>query len=299
MSTSPSFTDDQVSPDGDYTYRVTAIYANSTESGSSKTVRVSFAQPVTLPYSIDFEPGTGGWMAGKSYNGWSYGSSEDLGISGNSGHFYGISGSETAVNNQVRDCLVSPAADLSGFIGSDLILSFDYSYLRSPKFGKFDVVYRTSPDSSWTAISRIEAMDETQWVWSKAEVVLPKEALTATTQIGFLFENHGTAFGGAGIDNISLSVLSSGSGIPDATFSLRVFPNPSLGVFQLELSGESQSAVRISILNVSGQEVLSEQIIPTGSVTLRNFDLSQEAKGTYQVRIQSDKGTWTKRITLQ
>lgn len=298
-SNTPSWTDDQVDTNTDYTYYVVAVYANSTDAKPSNPVSVIFPDPVTIPYLIDFEPGTAGWSSTKSVNGWVYSTAGELGITGNDGRFFGIRGTETTVQNKVYDCLISPAADLTSYKESGLTLSFDYSYLRSPEFGKFDVVYRVSPDSTWTSIFRIDPRHATEWSWSNASLVLPAEAFTSATQIGFLYENHGTDFGGAGIDNIRLELKSSAIPLNSSLISCRIFPNPTQGLFELEISSGPAVTVNIQILNLNGQTVLDEQLYSANGQLIRSFDLRNQPKGNYQIRIQTPDGNWTQRITLQ
>jgi photosystem II stability/assembly factor-like uncharacterized protein len=298
-STTPSWSDEQVEPNTDYTYQVVAVYSNSTDSKPSNAVTVIMADPVTIPYVTGFESGTAAWSAGKFSFGWVYGSSAELGITGNDGQFFGIMGTEITVNNQVRDCLLSPVADLSAFKGSTISLSFDYSYLRSPDYGKFDVVYRVSPDSSWTSIYRIEPADPLQWTWKQAVVDLPQEALTKSTQIGFLYENHGTAFGGAGIDNVGLAVKSTGVTLSGVPVFCRVFPNPTMGLFQVDLSSGKPGMIGIRVINLTGQLVLDEHFHSSGGQIVRSFDLSSQPGGVYQIRIQTPDGSWSERITIQ
>lgn len=299
VSTSPYWTDEQVERNTDYTYHVVAVYASSTDAKPSNPVSVILVDPVTLPYSVDFEPGTAGWTSTKTAFGWNYGTSGELGISGNEGHFFGIRGEETTAGNKVTDCLISPPADLSSFAGSAVTLSFDCSYLRSPQFGKFNVVYRVSPDSVWTHLLSLDPGHATEWVWDTVSTVLPDPALSAATQFGFLYENHGTAFGGAGIDNIQLTTKSLGIRENMAPVSCRIFPNPGNGLFQMELNGIRQGKASIRIFTLNGQVVLDEQIISKGVQVVKSFDLRTLPKGVYQIRIQTADGSRTDRITIQ
>jgi photosystem II stability/assembly factor-like uncharacterized protein len=299
VSTSPSWTDDQVEKNTDYTYSVVAVYANSTDADPSNTASAIITDPVILPYFVDFEPGTAGWASTKTVNGWNYGTATDLGVSGNNGRFFGIRGSEKTSGNLVTDCLVSPVTDLLLQKESEVTLSFTYAYLRSPDFGKFNVVYRVAKDSSWVSLVSLDPLNDVQWVWDSVSVVLPVAALTATTQIGFLYENHGTSFGGAGVDDIQLTAKSLGIRENLSQLVCRIFPNPTNGLFQMEVNLKQPGKVSIQVVSLSGQIISDEQFNCSNESLTKSFDLRNLARGVYQVMIKTPDGNHTERITIQ
>ncbi len=299
VSTSPYYTDDNVQQNTDYTYYIVAVYAGSTQAKPSNSVSTILADAVSLPYLVDFEPGTAGWAPGKTVNGWKYGTAGDLGITGNTGHFYGIRGSETIALNKVADYLLSPVADLTPFLGTAVTLSFDYSYLRTPDAGTLNVVYRVSADSLWKTLISLDSKSDTEWAWDNVKLSLPDNALSATTQFGFSYENHGTAAGGAAIDNIQLTSQSLGIADNNMLISCRIYPNPSNGLFQLELSQNQPGTISLRIINMNGQVVLNEKFSAGAGQVARSLDLGNQAKGVYQIFIQTKEGTHTERITIQ
>jgi hypothetical protein len=298
--TTPYYSDDQVDYNTDYTYWIVAEYANSADAEPSNRVSAILADPVTLPYFATFEPGTAGWSSTKKTNNWSYGTQNEFGITGNTGHFFGILATGNTVNQKVTDCLTSPVADLSQYKQSGVTFSFNYSYLRNPDLGSLNVVYRVSKDSTWTSLQSLNPKNDVLWVWDSVKIVLPMEALTATTQLGFLYENHGTEFGGAGIDDIQLTSITQGTGINENPFliSCRVFPNPTQGSFQIEATLKQPGKIGIQILNLNGQIILDEQY-NSGFGFVKSFNLSNQPAGVYQIRIQNPDGIHTEQITIQ
>ncbi len=298
--TSPYYSDDQVASNTDYTYYIVAEYANSTDAEPSNLVSAFLPDPVTLPYFVTFEPGSAGWASSKTTNNWRYGTQSEFGITGNTGHFFGILAGGSTVNQKVTDCLTSPVADLSSYKESGVTLSYNYSYLRTPDLGSLNVVYRVSADSTWVSLQSVNPKNEVAWDWDSVKIVLPKEALTATTQIGFLFENHGTEYGGAGIDDIQLLPITQGTGIIENPFliSCRVFPNPTQGSFQIEATLKQPGKIGIQILNLNGQIILDEQY-SSGLRFVKSFNLSNQPAGVYQIRVQNPDGIHTERITIQ
>ncbi len=301
-STTPYWQDNQVEMNTDYRYQVEAVYANSTPSVPSNSVSVILTDPVSLPYLVDFESGTAAWASSK-YNGygWKYGYSESLGIDGNSGNFFGIRGQETTVGKKVTDVLTSPVIDLSSFMAAGVNLSFNYALQSSPDAGILDVVYRVSKDSTWNTLMTLDPGQTNQWAWDSVGIRLPDRALKASTQIGFRYENHDTASGGAGIDDILLQVIGQTQGISESRneFVCQTYPNPNTGHFNLELNGITPGKVNIQILSLTGQIVWSEQVNHVNGQLIRTYDLSKEARGVYQIRIQTTDGSRTERVTIQ
>jgi photosystem II stability/assembly factor-like uncharacterized protein len=299
ISSVPYYTDDKVQQNKDYTYHIVAVYANSTDAKPSNFASAILTDAVTLPYSVDFEPGTAGWASSKMLNGWTYGTAGDLNISGNNGHFYGIRGSETTAGNRVTDYLLSPSADLTPFAGTAVTLSFNYSYLRTFEAGTLNVVYRVSKDSTWRPLISLDPKSENEWTWETVKITLPEAAISSTTQIAFNYENQGTAFGGAGIDDIQLISQSLGINDNNTLISCRMYPNPSNGMFSLEFSLNKPGNISIQIINLNGQIVFDDKFNAGAGDLVRPIDLRNQAKGVYQIRIQTSEGKQTERITVQ
>jgi len=171
--------------------------------------------------------------------------------------------------------------------------------MRTDNAGNFSVVFRISPDSSWTLLAEFPPADQPNWTWTSTSLVLPAEALSSQTRIGFRYDNEKQPSGGAAVDNIELFV--SAMDVPDLVkpSGLRIFPVPSTGLLTVSFDQESRGDVRIRIMNLTGQ-TLSEQLITnfTGSFC-QQFNLSKEPPGIYLVNIRSSSGEWNEKITLR
>ncbi len=299
FSTSPFYSDDQVEKDKDYSYYIVAEYFGNTFSDPSNRVSAILTDPAVLPYSVDFEGSTAGWTVDKALAGWKYGNSLDLGITGNEGSFFGIESLTASAGTHVSGILSSPPIDLTPHSGSQLTLRFSSAFMRTDNAGNFSVVFRISPDSSWTLLAEFPPADQPNWTWTSTSLVLPAEALSSQTRIGFRYDNEKQPSGGAAVDNIELFV--SAMDVPDLVkpSGLRIFPVPSTGLLTVSFDQESRGDVRIRIMNLTGQ-TLSEQLITnfTGSFC-QQFNLSKEPPGIYLVNIRSSSGEWNEKITLR
>lgn len=99
-------------------------------------------------------------------------------------------------------------------------------------------------------------------------------------------------------DTICDSVTIINTGIADynnTRYSWSIYPNPSSnGVFALDGNGISKKAF-ITIYNITGKIILTKEI---NSVGKQVIDLSGEANGSYFIKIQTEKESIVRKITI-
>lgn len=82
--------------------------------------------------------------------------------------------------------------------------------------------------------------------------------------------------------------------------NINLFPNPASQIVNLNYTLENSSEVKISVFNIAGQEVYSEQMI--NGVAGENFNeinVSSFETGTYFVRFQSNESVVTKKLIVE
>jgi PKD repeat protein len=79
--------------------------------------------------------------------------------------------------------------------------------------------------------------------------------------------------------------------------AVKIYPNPSKGMFTLELSTKSLEDLNFSITDIQGRLVSSELVTSKGNL-LKQFDLSSNEKGFYFLTINTKEGRQTFKITL-
>ncbi len=92
------------------------------------------------------------------------------------------------------------------------------------------------------------------------------------------------------------------TGIPETgndPFSLSVRPNPSSGFINLMISGLKTGEVRVSILDLSGKNLLQETFTTINSRITRKFDLSTFQRGLYFVKVKTDTQVKTEKLILE
>ena len=106
----------------------------------------------------------------------------------------------------------------------------------------------------------------------------------------------------SGSDSINL-VVDPCTGIPTPELSsadIRIFPNPSRGLFQIDISGLENTDYDLSIYNSIGSKVFGDKVNYSGqSKKSWKIDLSTYSKGIYFVRLQSKGQIKVKRIIIQ
>ena len=78
--------------------------------------------------------------------------------------------------------------------------------------------------------------------------------------------------------------------------AIKVFPNPSNGIFNVTLNGSFEGAFTATVMDLSGRVVYTSSIENKNMIAM---DLSNASNGTYIVQLASDKVLVTKRIVVK
>ena len=78
---------------------------------------------------------------------------------------------------------------------------------------------------------------------------------------------------------------------------ISIFPNPSTGIFNINANLPSEQNVRMSVVNMLGQEMM---VVHNGNLSNNNFriDMSNQASGVYFLKVVTNNQTLTKRIEV-
>ncbi|MBA3898694.1 MAG: S8 family serine peptidase [Bacteroidetes bacterium] len=69
--------------------------------------------------------------------------------------------------------------------------------------------------------------------------------------------------------------------------NVNVYPNPSMGVFTLNINGYDREAVKMNVTSLDGRSILSKNLNPSNSDFSTQIDLSSYAKGIYILHLAS------------
>jgi hypothetical protein len=114
---------------------------------------------------------------------------------------------------------------------------------------------------------------------------------------GYSKSNDGDVTGNHGDLDFWVVKLGFETGINDVVANdkkVTVYPNPTTGKFTVKLGGLTEPIV--TIYNSAGQGLMTTGKLSSDSV---DFDLSNNTKGTYIIKVQSGKNTITKKVIVQ
>ena len=94
-------------------------------------------------------------------------------------------------------------------------------------------------------------------------------------------------------------MLISGTGEAAWLESFRLYPNPSTGLFNLEMNGEAQAELEFALYNAIGQ-LVNRQVADFGTGQLnRQFDYSQQPTGMYTLMVRSGAKVVQVKLAIQ
>jgi hypothetical protein len=79
--------------------------------------------------------------------------------------------------------------------------------------------------------------------------------------------------------------------------SVNIYPNPSTGIFYLDLASVNNRIVNVRVYSANGALVTENNFVADTAV--RELNLSNYAQGVYVVKVTSDNLTSTKRIIIE
>ena len=91
------------------------------------------------------------------------------------------------------------------------------------------------------------------------------------------------------------------TGIDDAKVLLsdiQIYPNPNEGKFKLVYNGERDIDLKLQLINLQGQVILSEQI-EAGNRFSKEFELEYLSAGIYYFRLMNREGVVVKKMVVR
>ena len=85
----------------------------------------------------------------------------------------------------------------------------------------------------------------------------------------------------------------------NAIANLEVYPNPSRDIFNISFVSEEVQDLKIKIVNVIGEEILSDNLQQFIGEYTKQIDLTNNAKGIYFLEIETNNGLINKKLILQ
>ena len=100
-------------------------------------------------------------------------------------------------------------------------------------------------------------------------------------------------------DDMFVDLVCTGTAQPENDkFSVLIQPNPSSGSFVVNLSGVKDQKVTISVLDLRGKTIFHDEMKSSSRIMERKIDLSELSRGTYMVKINTDKEQKIEKIVI-
>ena len=81
--------------------------------------------------------------------------------------------------------------------------------------------------------------------------------------------------------------------------NLEIYPNPSRDIFNVSFTSVDKQDLRVRIINVIGEELVSENLEQFIGEYTKQINLSDNAKGIYFLEIETNDGVINKKLILQ
>lgn len=146
------------------------------------------------------------------------------------------------------------------------------------------------------------ATSDSQWdgqLWQNGSVNYTGQSFTQYAfSFGFTSNFTGTSYG-VYLDDLQLT----GAATTDLTEvdlndSINIYPNPSNGIVNLGLSNNLSESVEISVSNIAGQVVYSNEFERVEE-NQKTIDLSELPKGLYTINVKTESGHMTQKLVIE
>ena len=81
--------------------------------------------------------------------------------------------------------------------------------------------------------------------------------------------------------------------------NLNIYPNPSRDIFNVSFTTEEKQNLKVRLVNVIGEQLVSEDLQQFIGTYTKQLDLTNKAKGVYFLEIETDDGVINKKLILQ
>jgi len=196
-------------------------------------------------------------------------------------------------------------------ISSPVLLSFDVAYARYDNTYTDTLVIKLSADCGltystiWTkGGTNLSTAPDASSPFVPLSTQWRKETIDLSSYIGMdkvkiLFEGHSGYGNDLYLDNINISSSTGISENADDFTYVNIYPNPTTGEFFVDLKSENTKNISISIFNAIGEKIKMMSFATANIQQHILLNLSDQAKGIYFVKIETEKTTVNKVIAVK
>jgi hypothetical protein len=99
--------------------------------------------------------------------------------------------------------------------------------------------------------------------------------------------------------NLSIEICSGLQEISSNSLNMKILPNPNSGIFDLEVRGVECDNIQLSIVDMKGVSLFSEEYASRNGSLTRNLDLSHLKKGLYMIQLRCEDELVTGKLVIK
>ncbi|MCD4832838.1 MAG: T9SS type A sorting domain-containing protein [Bacteroidales bacterium] len=188
-------------------------------------------------------------------------------------------------------------------IDNSLIITEDTVENITMEFIGYNVTFNVTSGDSKISEVKVEFNQEEKYTDTDGQIIfteiMPEEGLKFTLS-KYGFWDYDSTLNVVDADVVFNARLSSTTGfIPIKENNIKIYPNPSNGIFNLEINNAENNTYTVKVFDIIGVTVYSKTITGTSYIK-EQIDIAHNAKGMYFLSIESDNGSViSKRIIIK
>jgi PKD repeat protein len=217
-----------------------------------------------------------------------------------------------------RDQLVSPLLNLTGY--PNAYLSFQHAYAKKYALITDSLIVYISEDcgDTWTRIFAggddgsgnfathpqmpDEFIPQTSDDWCNGSYgancqTIDLSAWTEKANLRLMFETYHYLGNNIFIDNVSVFTTVGITGPISGGTEIQVFPNPTPGLFTLQMDDPSPNII-IRIIDLHGKVIYSERLLDKDGQYFKQIDLGGYPEGVYILEVKSSAGSQFRKVVV-
>jgi hypothetical protein len=264
---------------GTYTFTVTD------KNGCTATTMATISQPPALTASVDdvYAVNPGG-NANTIYLGYGPSSLTFTAAAGGGTPVYQYTWKEPAVSNSTK---LSTTASLT--VNPAIAGSYTYKFTVTDSKGCSKDVLKT------VTVADIRCGSNKVTVCSNGQ-----SKCVVTNNVAGLLKN-GAYLGSCAGASLQRSAAITAASTPEAIeqgSSIKAFPNPSTGIFVLQLKNIRADKAQLTVMDMKGMVMSTRIVEGLAKIQYVSFDLSHLASGMYIIKLVTDKGVQTTPVVI-
>ncbi|MGB0864317.1 MAG: S8 family serine peptidase [Saprospiraceae bacterium] len=274
---------------------------DNTNNTASKNV---LHQPTisNIPYVESFEASDGSWSkANDLVSSWEWGNPNGFQINtASNGSKVWATNLDGAYDNEENSHIFSPCFDFSNITTSPYVV-FDINHAFATNTDRAQLKYSTDDGVTWKIMSGFLFGASNDWETIQREIPALIGKSNVKFQVLVTSDKNDDVDEGIAIDNfrISLTPIITNTMSLDILTKMNVYPNPSTGLFHINVQDMSNEPVTLSVFDALGRVVTSYQTTLSNDDATIQLDLSSFTKGIYLLQLQSRQGQITEKIMVK